>query len=60
MSALLALLDGTLLPAGIAAAVYTATVAAVALTAALASDTRRRRDAREALKVLLRRRPGSR
>ncbi|GHI90439.1 hypothetical protein ACWGF3_17745 [Streptomyces xanthophaeus] len=55
MSALPQLLDGTLLPAGAAAAVYIGTIAAVALTAALARDPQRRRDARETLKVLLRR-----
>lgn len=59
MTALLPLLDGILVSAVIVA-VYTVTVAAVALTAALARDTRRRRDAREALKVLLRRRAGGR
>ncbi|MBL1068731.1 hypothetical protein [Streptomyces sp. 7-21] len=59
MTALLPLLDGILVSAVIVA-VYTVTVAAVALTAALARDTRRRRDAREALTILLRRWPGSR
>ncbi|MBL1067663.1 hypothetical protein [Streptomyces sp. 7-21] len=60
MTALFPVSDGILLSAGVAGAVYTVTVAAVALTAALARDTRRRRDAREALKVLLRRRAGGR
>ncbi|MGY1454767.1 hypothetical protein [Streptomyces sp. SS8] len=58
MSALPQLLDGALLPAGAAAAVYTGTIAAVALTAALARDPLRRRDARETLKVLLRKTRG--
>lgn len=60
MTALFPVSDGILLSAGVAGAVYTVTVAAVALTAALARDTRRRRDAREALTILLRRWPGSR
>ncbi|MFI1159337.1 hypothetical protein [Streptomyces sioyaensis] len=60
MPDLSSLLGNMLLPAGIGAALYAGTVAAVALTAALARTPSRRRDAREALKVLLRRKTGSR
>jgi hypothetical protein len=54
------LLGAPLLPAGIGAALYTGTVTTVALYAALARTPERRRDARETLKVLLRRRTGGR
>jgi len=60
MSDLSHLLGAPLVPAGIGAAVYAGTVATIALTAALARTPERRRDARETLKVLLRRRTGSR
>ncbi|MDQ0760540.1 hypothetical protein QFZ32_006274 [Streptomyces canus] len=50
---------GTLLPVTISGALYVGTIATVALTAVLARSPGRRRDAREALKVLLWRRGGS-
>lgn len=60
MSTLHQLLGVAILPAGIAASLYASTVATVALTAVWARSPQRRRDARETLKVLLRRKPGSR
>ncbi|MDF3302528.1 hypothetical protein [Streptomyces tropicalis] len=60
MPGLTPVLDTALLPAGIGAALYAGTVAVVALTAALARAPERRRDARETLKVLLRRKAGGR
>jgi hypothetical protein len=56
MSALTHQIVGAAVCAGVVSLLYTATVTTTALTALLARTPDRRRDAREVLKILLRRR----
>lgn len=56
MTTLARLLPEIIGTAGLSALCYTATIAAVALTAVLAPTPRRRADARKVLAILLRRR----
>jgi hypothetical protein len=58
MSTALALIHDGALAAGIGTVLYSATVTTAALTALLAPTTRRRRDARTVLTILIRNRRG--
>ncbi|MET7636788.1 hypothetical protein ACWCW2_42480 [Streptomyces sp. NPDC001773] len=60
MNTLMSLVHDGSLMAGAAGALYAGTVTVVSLSAVLAPSAERRRDAREALKILLRRKSGGR